>query len=52
MRYIYILDYEKGCCEINIIYNEDPKKWIVSKGYNLNNIHWMITEQPNLFINI
>ena len=52
MKYIYILDYENGWCEITTFFNDDPEKWLANNGYNLNNIHWMVTETPNLNINL
>lgn len=51
MEYIYILDYKNGFCEINTLYG-DPEEWLVFEGYDLNNIHWMVTKEPNLRINI
>lgn len=53
MKYIYILDYERGICEIKQIPSEfkTPSDYLEYNGY-FNNIEWMTTDELSLDIQI
>lgn len=49
MKYIYILDYNVGTCDIFKISDEiEPINWLIREGYNLDNIEWMETNEFHL----
>lgn len=51
-KYLYILDFERGICEVFNIFDNDPEEWMSYRGYHFDNIEWMVTEDINLHIDI
>lgn len=51
-KYLYILDFEKGICEVFNIFDNEPERWLADRGYSFANIEWMVTEDINLHIEV
>lgn len=52
MQYIYIFDYVRGYCDITQMDSFlNVEEWLVSKGYNIDGISYMVTNTLNLTIN-
>ena len=50
-NYYYILDFTKGCCDIfsgpSFESEYDLEDYLIEKGYDLDNIEYMVTDNLN-----
>ena len=50
-NYYYVLDFTKGCCDIfagpSFESEYDLEDYLIEKGYDLDNIEYMVTDNLN-----